>query len=189
MSQQLNLLPAEKLAINPAVIALLVWATVVVVVAAAWGINHFRLASAEARLAATEADLKQTRGALQQRIDAKAALLAQIEASRPLAAAAQQLLKTIESVGNTAGFSGYFSTLADATEEGLWLTRVDLAKNRINQVDGQSLSSEAVLRFSRDLNALFASQGMQFTAVELTPQTVAPADGRPPLSSTKFAIR
>jgi len=189
MSQQLNLLPAEKFGASPAVIALSVWALVLLGLLAIWGVNHFRIIAAEEKLAATEGDLKQARAALQQRIDAKLALVAQIEATRPLAAAAQDLLKKMEDVGSTAGFSGYFSTLADGTEEGLWLTKVDMGKSRISQVEGRALSSEGVMRFSRNLNTLFATQGIQFTSVELTPETVAPADGRPPLSSTRFVIR
>lgn len=189
MSQQLNLLPAEKLGISPAVLALAVWATVVLGLLAVWGVNHFRIVTAQEKLAATETDLKQARAALQQRIDTKLALQAAIEATRPIAAAAQDLLKNMEDVGSTTGFSAYFSTLADGTEDGLWLTRVDMAKSRIGQVEGQSLSSDAVMRFGRNLNSLFATQGMQFTSVELTPQTIVPTDGRPPLSSTKFVIR
>lgn len=189
MSQQLNLLPAEKFGISPAVLALAVWALVALGVLAVWGVNHFRINAAEEKLAATETDLKQARAALQQRIDTKLALQAEIEATRPVAAAAQDLLKKMEDVGSTTGFSTYFSTLADGTEDGLWLTRIDMAKLRVSQIEGQSLSSDAVMRFGRNLNTLFATQGMQFTSVELTPQTIAPTAGRPPLSSTKFVIR
>jgi len=189
MSQQLNLLPAEKLAISPGLLALLFLAAVICGVMALWGVNQFRLRAIEEKVAVAEADLRQTRAALQQRIDAKAALLARIEATRPLAAAAVELLKMTNELGNTTGFASQFTTLADATEDGLWLTRVDLAKSKVTQVDGQSLNSDAVLRFTRNLNTLFASQNMQFTTVELTPQTLAPAAGRPPLGSTKFVIR
>lgn len=189
MSQQLNLLPAQKIAINPTLFGLAFLVVVLLGLSVAWGVNHFRFVSLQEKVAAAEQELKETRAALQQRIDARAALLAKIEATRPLAAASQQLIKTIEDVGNTTGFSGYFSTLADATEDGLWLTQVGLAKTRVLQVDGQSLSSDAVLRFSRNLNTLFASQGMQFSTVELTPQTIAAGGGRPPLNSTKFIIR
>lgn len=189
MSQHLNLLPAEKFGVSPAVLALAVWGTVVLGVLAVWGVNQFRIITAQEKLAVTETDLKKARAALQQRIDTKLALQAEIEATRPVAAAAQELLKKIEDVGSTTGFSAYFSTLADGTEDGLWLTRIDMAKSRISQVEGQSLSSDAVMRFGHNLNSLFSTQGMQFTSVEMTPQVIAPTDGRPPLSSTKFVIR
>lgn len=191
MSQQINLLPNEKIGFSPLMLALVVWAVVALGVLATWGFNQFRLVSVQEKLAAAETDLKQAQAALQQRTDTRAALLAEIEAVQPLAAAAKDLLGKVGEVGNTTGFSGYFSTLADATEEGLWLTRADLAQTRIRQVEGQSLNSEAVMRFGRNLNTLFSGQGMQFTTVELTPQTttIAPTDGRLPIGSTKFVVR
>lgn len=195
MSQQVNLLPPERHAFNAVAIALLVWGLVLLALAGLWSFNQIRLAAAREANTRLTTELQQAKADLQQRIDAKAALNAEIEALRPYADAAQKFMGMTETLGNTTGFSRHFSTVASATEDGLWLTGMTVAGARIQLVEGHSLSNEAVMRFSRNLNTVFAGESMQFSIVEMTPQTVgtttpgAPADRRPLMVSTRFSIR
>ena len=199
MSQQINLLPREDHSASPAVIALIVWALVASGVFATWGVNQVRLAATREAEAASALELKQAKATIQQRDDQAKELAAEIEALKPYATAAIQLLGLAENLGSANGYSAHFSTLASVTEEGLWLTKVDISKSgKTLQVAGLTLSNDAVMRFSRSLNTVFADQGTQFTSIELTPQTVGAqasgspgmsGDGRPLLISTKFVIR
>lgn len=193
MSQQINLLPREDHSVSPMVMVLIGWALVAGVVFAIWGVNQVRLAAAREAEAASALELKQAKATIQQRDDKAKELADEIEALRPYATAAKQLLDLAENLGSSKGYTAHFSTLASVTEEGLWLTKVDISKSGKNlQVAGHSLNNDAVMRYSRSLNTVFAEQGMQFTSIELTPQTAGPTSAGSPgasLGSTKFVIR
>jgi len=74
------------------------------------------------------------------------------------------------------GYSPYFSTLATVREEGVWLTGVTVKEaGKSLQLSGQALDKDALLRYTRRVDAAFANEGIRLSALEMTMQTLAPA--------------
>ncbi len=190
MSQQLNLISEEQGGLNPAVLALIAWAVVVLALFAAWGVNQFRLTAAKASEVAAAIELKEAKATIKQREDTRAALAEEIGLLKPIADSARQFLSLTVGLGSAEGISSYFSTMAGVTEESLWLTKVEIAGVKVRQIEGLSLNNDAVMRYSQHLNAVFADRGVQFSSVDLTSQAIgSPTSGKPLLTSTKFIIR
>lgn len=177
MSQQLNLLPKTKANYSPALVALLILGMVILVLFATWGVKRSMLASARAEEAASAVQLKVVTAQLEERFRARSAQLnAEIEALRPRAAAAAQVLALAAGVGKPEGYSPYFSTLATVREEGVWLTGVTVKQaGKSLQLSGQSLDKDALLRYTRRVDAAFTNEGIRLSALDMTMQTIVPA--------------
>lgn len=193
MSQQLNLLPKAKSRYSPAIVALMILGVVVLAMLATWGIKRSMLAAARADEASSAARLKEVNAQFEQRFRSRAAQInAEIEALKPRAAEAEQVIVLAAGVGKPEGYSPYFSSLAAVREDGLWLSDVTVGQaGKSLQVGGQSLDQAAVLRYSQKLNTTFAAAGVKLTALEMTSQAGASAGGRDSaaLAVIKFSLR
>ncbi len=200
MSQQLNLLPQTKTRHSPATVALLILGVVVLALLAAWGVKRSMLAGARADEAASAAQLKDVSAQFEQRFRSRAAQInAEIEALKPRAAEAQQVILLAAGVGKPEGYSPYFSSLAAVREEGLWLSDVTVGQGgKSLQLSGQSLDKDAVLRYTRRLNAAFADAGIKLTTLDMTSQPFGAAGtmgmtgasgNSAPLTLIKFSLR
>lgn len=187
MSQQVNLLTVEAKTLNPVVIALALWGVVVVGLAIAAAVNQVRVGEAERNLAASNASVAQAKATYQSRVQETGAdIAAKIEAIRPKAERAKQLLVMADQLGNPAGYAGHFTTLASVPVEGIWLDAVAVKGSGRNlEIGGRTLNNDAALEYSQRLNAVFADKGVKLTTLELATQaTVVAPDGSAAVSST-----
>lgn len=196
MSQQINLLPQAKGNYSPAAVALLILGVVLLALFAAWGVKRAILATARTDEAASAAQLTEVNAKLEERFRAQSTQLnAEIDALRPHAEAAGQVLALAVAIGKPEGYSPYFSSLAAVREDGVWLTGVTVSQaGKSLQLSGQSLDKDAVLRYTQRVNAAFAKAGIQLTALEMTSQplgtagTVGTAGAGDPLTVVKFTL-
>lgn len=193
MSQQLNLLSRERRNVQAFTLALMIWGGIVLVLLAAWGGNQLRLSAAKEVETVAAREFDAARATVKQRDDKKAALLAEIEAIKPAGEAAGQLLQAASDLGNPKGFASYFMAMAGVTEEGLWLTGISVAKaGKSIRVEGQTLNTDAVMKYSRNLNAAFEDRQIKFSLLKIdlpTKKTVT-AQGamQSSLTSTRFEL-
>lgn len=199
MSQQINLLDRPREPVGSALGGLAVVAVVLlglVSYEAELVVETNRLRKAAD---AGQRDLTQVNAAMQamrQRADADndaTAIKAEIDALKPKAEAVQQLLEPIRngSLGSTEGYARYLSTLASVSEEGLWLTNVSITNaGKVMTLNGRALRNESVLKYAKRLNEAFASYGVQFNSVEMTPEnlTQTGAMGKPVLTTVSFRL-
>ena len=200
MSQQLNLLPQAKSRRSPATVALLILGVVALALFATWGVKRGVLAGARADEAASAAQLKEVTAQFEQRFRARAAQInAEIEALKPRAAEAQQVIVLAAGVGSPEGYSPHFSSLAAVREEGLWLSEVTVGQaGKSLQLTGQALDKDAVLRYTQRLNTALAASGIKLTTLDMTSQPFGAAGtmgaagvgvmGAPP-TLIKFSLR
>lgn len=200
MSQQLNLLPQTKSRHGPATVAVLILGVVALALFATWGVKRTMLAGARADEAASAAQLKEVSAQFEQRFRTRAVQInAEIEALKPRAAEAQQVILLAAGVGKPGGYSPYFSSLAAVREDGLWLSDVTVGQGGNSlQLNGQSLDKDAVLRYTRRLNAAFADSGVKLTTLDMTSQpfgaagtmgTAGASGNSAPLTLIKFSLR
>ena len=176
MSQQLNLLPQAKSRYSPAAVTLMILGVAVLALLATWGVKLNMVAAARAAEAASATRLKEVNAQFEQRFRSRAAQInAEIDALKPRAAEAEQVILLAAGVGKPEGYSPYFSSLAALREDGLWLSDATVGQaGKSLQVGGQSLDQAAVLRYSQKLNAAFADSGIKLTELEMTSQLVGP---------------
>jgi len=146
-------------------------------------------AQGKAQLAAEKAKLKM----LEQKIAERPKLddiVAQIGALKAQAAESQQILTLLrDGGGSSEGYSGYFTTLARVTEDGVWLSGVKIGNaGKTVSIAGHSLRQESVLRYAQRLNEKFSDYGVQFSGMELTPEAVKADGARPGLSAVAFKL-
>ena len=197
MSQQINLLGQVQAA--PALSAIRALSGLGIMLVAFLGYAVFawfataRLAETEAQgkaqLAAEKAKLKM----LEQKIAERPKLddiVAQIGALKAQAAESQQILTLLrDGGGSSEGYSGYFTTLARVTEDGVWLSGVKIGNaGKTVSIAGHSLRQESVLRYAQRLNEKFSDYGVQFSGLELTPEAVKADGARPGLSAVAFKL-
>jgi hypothetical protein len=95
------------------------------------------------------------------------------------------------SLGNPAGYLEHFQTLSGVSEEGLWLTSIFVSDSgKLVNLTGRALRNDSVLRYAEKLNQAFAPQGVQFNAIEMTPEAFKPSgqEGAPALRSVSFRL-
>lgn len=200
MSKQINLLAraqaAPELSALRALIGLgVMFAAFLGYAAFAW-FGTARLedtaAQSNAQLAAEKAALR----ALEQKLGARpklADIVAQIDALKAQAGESQEILNLLRSGGGgSEGYSGHFTALARISEDGVWLTGVKIGNaGKTVSLAGRSLRHESVLRYAQRLNQQFSAYGVQFGAVELTPDVAkegAAGTAGPALSSVAFKL-
>jgi hypothetical protein len=150
------------------------------------------VAQSDAKLAAEKAAVK----ALEQKLGARpklADIVAQINAIKPQADESQEILNLLRGgADGSEGYSGHLTTLARISEDGVWLTGVRIGNaGKSVSLAGRSLRNESVLRYAQRLNEQFSAYGVQFTAVELTPEVAnkgAAGAAGPALSSVAFKL-
>lgn len=203
MSQQLNLLPPPSSRYSPAIVALMILGLVAFALFAAWGVKRVALAGARAEEAASAAQLKEVSAQFEKRFRARAAQInAEIEALRPRAAEAQQVMVLAAGLGRPEGYSPYFASLAAVREDGLWLNGVAVGQaGKLLQLEGRSLDKGAVLRYTQRLNAALADSGATLAALRLDVEsfgnkmtgastaTVGGSGKEAPLTVLKFSLR
>jgi hypothetical protein len=97
----------------------------------------------------------------------------EIETLKPRALAAQMMLGKLDALGRQHGYSSYFTTLAGISENGLWLNRIEISMaGKLVSISGRALDKAAVLRYAKKLNARFADLGVQFSSLDVTPESV-----------------
>jgi len=185
MSQQINLLATKSSAATSAWAGLAVLALVLASLLAAWGVRQGELRSAQEAEAASAQQLRQAKALLEARKQREGADLgAQIAALRPLADAAQKFLAQMGEMGNQKGYARYFSALTTVSEPGVWLSSVSVEKSgKSMRIRGHALRKESVMRYAQQLNALFADDGVQFTALELSPEAAGGQGEAKPLAT------
>jgi type II secretory pathway pseudopilin PulG len=191
MSQQINLLVSKKIGLKSVWVASAALGLLLLVLLGVWGMRQAELAAARETQAASALQLQQTQARLQALMQPQGADLgAEIAALKPEADAAQKLLAQAGDLGSQQGYAGYFSLLATVTEDGLWLTGVTVEKTgKTVRISGHALHKESVLRYARRLNDLFAGDGVQFTALEISPLTAGkPGDLNPLLTAVAFKL-
>lgn len=192
MSQQVNLLSIEEKALNPLVVALAVWGFAILGIAIAAAVNQLRVGEAERNLVASNASVAQAKATYQSRVQETGAdIAAKIETIKPKAERAKQLLVLADQLGNSAGYAGYFSTLASVSADGVWLDTINVGNaGRKMEIGGRTLNNDTALEYSQRLNTAFADKGIKLTTLELATQATAVApDGLTAVSSTKFSLR
>lgn len=204
MSRQINLLAQAKAA--PALSALRALIGLGVMLAAFLGYAAFAwvgtarlgdtVAQSNTQLATEKAALR----ALEQKIIARpklADIVAQIDALKAQAGESQEMLNLLRSgVGGSEGYSGHLTALARISEDGVWLTGIKIGNaGKTVSLAGRSLRNESVLRYAQRLNEQFSAYGVQFSAVDLTPEVAkdvakegAAGAAGPALSSVVFRL-
>ena len=197
MSQQINLL--SQVESEPELSAIRALGGLGILFAAFLGYAVFawftttRLAETAAQGSAQLAAEKATLKALEQKIAARpkpADIDAQIGALKAQAAESQQILGLLrEGGGGSAGYAGYLTTLAQVTEDGVWLTGVKIGNaGKTVSIAGRSLRQESVLRYAQRLNEKFSAYGVQFSAIELTLDVVKEDGSGPGSSAVAFKL-
>jgi len=199
MSQQINLLARERSQVGSTFLAL---AAVVLAVLGLLAYDAMlRVESDQLQRAANDGQrqLAQVRTSLQamrQRTDSSndtTAIKAEIDALKPRAEAVKQLLEAVGSgsLGSPDGYAQYLSALATVSEDGLWITSFSVGNaGKLVSLSGRALRSESIMRYAKRLNEAFASQGVQFNSVEMTPENLVKAGeaGKPLLSTVAFKL-
>ncbi len=200
MSKQINLLVQE--AIAPELSALRALIGLGVILAAFLGYAAFawlgtaRLGDTAEQSNAELAAEKVAQKALEQKLGERpklADIVAQIDALKAQAAESQEVVNLLRSgAGGSEGYSGHLAALAGISEDGVWLTGVKIGNaGKTVSLAGRSLRHESVLRYAQRLNERFSAYGVQFTAVELTPDVAkegAAGTAGPALSSVAFKL-
>ena len=200
MSKQINLLvraqAAPGLSAQRALIGFSVFLAALLGYAAFAWLGTERLgdtvAQGNTELSAQRAALK----ALEQKLGERpklADIVAQIDAFKAQAGESQEILNLLRSGGGgSEGYAAQLTALARISEEGVWLTGIKIGNaGKTVSLAGRSLRHESVLRYAQRLNQQFSAYGVQFSAVELTPEAAkegAAGAAGPALSSVAFKL-
>lgn len=199
MSQQINLLMRERSPIGSALWALAAVGLALLGLLAydmMLRVDNNRLQrvveSGQRDLARIQASVEATRQRVNSNNDA-AAIKAEIEALKPRAEAVRQLLEAMGngSLGSPDGYAQHLLTLSSVPEDGLWLTSVSVDNaGKLVSLGGRALRNESVMRYAKRLNEVFATQGVQFNSVEMTPESLLQTGvaGTPPLNMVAFKL-
>jgi len=191
MSQQINLLATKTSAATSAWAGLAVLALVLVSLLGAWGVRQGDLRSAQEAEAASAQQLRNAKTVLDAKTQRKEKDLgAEIVALRPQADGAQKFLAQMGELGNQKGYARYFAALTTVSEPGVWLSSVSVEKSgKTMRIRGHALRKESVMRYAQQLNALFADDGVQFTALELSPEVAGgQVEAKPQSSAVTFTL-
>lgn len=175
MTQQINLLVVKSSGDRYAWLALAALGLLLLLLLGFWGIRQIGIVKAQTTRAASEIKLREAKAKLQAGMQQQKDnnLSAEIAVLRPQADMAQRILAQAEELGSQQGYARTFSKLATITEEGLWLTNVSVGKSgKSLRISGRALHKESIMRYAERLNAVFSDDGVQFTALELSPETV-----------------
>ena len=189
-SQQINLQVQKKSGFDPAQTALAVLGLVLLSLLGLWGMGQGKVAAARAAEAVSALQVQHANAKLQMQTQQSGSdLAAKIAAIKPQAEAAQKILAQTGDLGDQQGYARHFSSLASITGDDLWLTNVTVDKaGKAVRISGRALHKESVMRYAQRLNDLFAGDGVQFTALELSSES-AGQQGNPNAQLTAVAFK
>jgi hypothetical protein len=196
MSKQINLLvqaqAAPELSARRGLIGLGAMLAAFLVYAALGWFATARLGDAAGQSDAQLASDKAALQALEQKLGERmklADIVAQTDALRAQGGESQDIVNLLRGgAGGSEGYSGELTTLARISEGGVWLTGVKIGNaGKSVSLAGRALRHESVLRYAQRLNEQFSAYGVQFTAVELTPES-AREGGSGPAPSVAFRL-
>lgn len=198
MSQQINLLIQEREQKSTLIPSLLGIGLVLIVLLFYWGLQHIKTVKIQDAAAESAQQLlaaKTSLQALQQKLasgEKVGDMDAEITALKTRSEAGQEILSLLQKgeLGNTEGYAGYLTKLVMISENDLWLTNVTISNAGKNMsIAGRALNSESVIHYAQRLNQQFSDYGVQFTAVEMTPEVFGKDDtASPPLSTVVFKL-
>lgn len=119
------------------------------------------------------------------------ALTAEIAAMRPQAVVFGALVKDVQGggLGSAEGFARYYQTLGSISENGLWITSIDVSKGGTAvTLNGRALRNDAVMQYARRLNDAFTPHNVRFNSLELTPEALS-KPGAPAPTVTAIAFK
>ncbi len=199
MSQQINLLQERREPLGSALLALVSVALMLVGLLAYWSVLLTDSNRLQQSVSLGKQEMARVQAALQAEQQRQAgghdgaALKAELAVLRPQAEAVRQLVDQLRSgaLGSREGYTSYLTTLANISEDGLWLTQVAVsnAGNAV-RISGRALRNESVMRYAGRLNAALAAHGVQFNSLEMTPESLARAGepGKPVLTTVSFKL-
>lgn len=182
MSQQINLLDQKSTSVGSALAALAALALLLLGLIAYGAVLRAQTVRLQQDADSGQRQVLQAKSELQairQRADANndaMVLRAEIDALKLKSDAIKQWGEQINngSLGSPDGYAQHLSALASVSVEGLWITSVSIGNaGKLLSLSGRALHNESVLRYANRLNAAFASMGVQFNSVEMTPESLA----------------
>ncbi len=199
MSQQINLLEERREPLGSALLALASVALMLVGLLAYWGVLLTDSNRLQPSANAGKQELARVKAALQVEQQRQtgghdgATLKAELAVLRPQAEAVRQLVDQVRSgaLGSREGYASYLIVLASISEDGLWLTHVAVSNaGKAVRISGRALRNESVMRYAGRLNKAFALHGVQFNALEMTPESLVRAGetGKPVLTTVSFKL-
>ena len=191
MSQQINLLVRKRGGVGFELAALVALGLMLLLLLGYWAAGQRNVGKAQAAETASAQQLQVAQAQLQARVQQSAnnTTRDEITSLKQRGEAAQQLLALMNDLGNSQGYGRYFSALGSISEEGLWLTNVTISKSgKVVNLSGRALRQESVMRYAQRLNALFADDGVQFTALEITPEASSGQGSSATLATTAFKL-
>jgi hypothetical protein len=197
MSKQINLLLPEKIAPGLSARRLAIGLGVLFAAFLGYGayawLGTSRLGDNVEQGGADLIAAKAARQALEQKLGERpkmADLVAEIEALKPLASESQDIMALLGGGGpGTTGYSAHLAALATVSEEGVWLTGVTITKaGKGMSLTGRSLNNDSVLRYAQRVNARLSGFGVQFSAVELSPEGTTAVGPGAALSTIAFKL-
>jgi hypothetical protein len=201
MTQHINLLQLRRRPVGTALAALAAMGVLLLCLLAYGLVLNSQAKALRAQLNASAQGLQETKMAL-------VAMRARASgSSEPGPSAVQAEIDTLKSqllqrkkwgelvgnhgLGNPAGYLAHFQTLSAVSEEGLWLTSIFVSDSgKLVNLTGRALRNDSVLRYAEKLNQAFGPQGVQFNAVEMTPEAFKASgqEGAPALRSVNFRL-
>lgn len=182
MTQHINLLfKKEDLSAPVGKILLAPLAAVLLVLLALWSMGQTEESQARRNEQAEQQQLQQARARLDASLKTSGGNLDQeIAALKPRAQAAQLVLGRLDTLGRQQGYSDYLNALAGVSEKGVWLNKVEISQGgKSVSLSGRAMDKSAVLSYVRKLNARFASLGVSFSTLDVTPEVAQSTAGAP----------
>ena len=182
MTQHINLLFKKKDLSTPVGKMLLApLAAVLLVLLALWSMGETEEFKARRTEQAEQQQLQQARARLDASLKTSGGNLDQeIAALKPRAQAAQLVMGKLDTLGRQRGYSDYMNALAGVSEKGVWLNKIEISQGgKSVSLSGRALDKSAVLSYVKKLNARFASLGVSFSTLDVTPETAQGTAGAP----------
>ncbi len=196
--QQINLLSRKKRefksgVVAPAMLGLLLLS--LFGVGMLWSLRQADVAASRSAEVASALQVQQAKAKLQlleSQItqQPQASLIAEIANLKQRAVVAQQILSLTGTIGSPLGYARYFDALTKISEDGLWLTNVTVGQaGKSVSVSGNALNKDSVMRYAKRFNDRFAGDGVEFTALELTPvSAVKPSEHGSKVTAVAFIL-
>ncbi len=196
--QQINLLSRKKREFKTAVVAPVMLGLLLLSLfgmGVLWGLRQadvdaMRKAEVASTLQLQQANVKLQLLESQITQQSQESLSVEIANLKQKAVAAQQILSQADTMGSPLGYALYFDALTKIAEDGLWLTNVTVGQaGKSIHVSGNALNKDSVMRYAKRFNDRFAGDGVELTALELTPVTVVkPSEHGSKVTAVAFTL-
>ena len=192
MDQHINLLTQRKVHQGFLNLAFIGLGLLVLVLAALAGMTQWRLQTQQNLQAQTRQTVLDLRAAIDQKRQALGLaeseamqrqivqLHSQVDAKREWADLVQK-----GELGNANGYSQWLETLAGVHVDGVWLQGLDIGKGGQSvNIQGKSLSADAVMRYIESVNEAFKPMNVRFTSMEISQDAANAEPGAPRQAQT-----